>query len=57
MVFSGFSKKTVRAPYAELTFSSRDGIKLKDSYFWAIDKDKDATIGLGFIEERDLSLS
>jgi len=36
----------------ELTLSSRDGIKIKDSYFWAIDKDKDATIGLEYIEKR-----
>jgi LPS-assembly protein len=36
----------------EITFSSRDGIKIKDAYFWAIDKDKDATIGLEYIGER-----
>jgi LPS-assembly protein len=36
----------------ELTLSSRDGIKIKDAYFWAIDKDKDATIGLEYIEKR-----
>jgi LPS-assembly protein len=34
------------------TFSSKDGIKVKDAYFWAIDKDKDATIGLEYIEKR-----
>jgi LPS-assembly protein len=36
----------------ELSLSSRDGIKIKDAYFWAIDKDKDATIGLEYIENR-----
>ena len=27
-------------------------VKIKDAYFWAIDKDKDATIGLEYIEKR-----
>lgn len=36
----------------EFTLSSRDGVKIKDAYFWAIDKDKDATIGLEYIENR-----
>ena len=36
----------------EITFSSRDGVKIKDAYFWAIDKDKDATIGLEYIQDR-----
>jgi len=36
----------------EITLSSRDGVKIKDTYFWAIDKDKDATIGLEYIEAR-----
>ncbi|HOH26671.1 MAG TPA: LPS assembly protein LptD [Syntrophorhabdus sp.] len=36
----------------DLTVSSRDGIKIKNSYFWAIDRDKDATIGLEYIEKR-----
>jgi LPS-assembly protein len=27
-------------------------VKIKDAYFWAIDKDKDATIGLEYIEDR-----
>lgn len=38
----------------EITLSSRDGFKIKDTYFWAIDKDKDATIGLEYIERRGL---
>lgn len=38
----------------EFGLSSRDGIKIKDAYYWAIDKDKDATIGLGYIEKRGL---
>lgn len=36
----------------EFNLSSKDGIKIKDAYFWAIDKDKDATIGLEYIEDR-----
>lgn len=36
----------------ELSLSSRDGIKIKDNFYWAIDKDKDATIGLEYIEKR-----
>ena len=36
----------------EFSFSSRDGVKIKDAYFWAIDKDKDATIGLEYIQDR-----
>jgi len=36
----------------EITLSSRDGVKIKDTYFWAIDKDKDATIGLEYIGTR-----
>lgn len=36
----------------EFVSSSRDGMKLKESYFWAIDKDKDATIALQYIEQR-----
>ena len=36
----------------DLPVSSRDGIKIKNSYFWAIDRDKDATIGLEYIEKR-----
>lgn len=36
----------------EFVSSSRDGIKLKESYFWAIDKDKDATLALQYIEQR-----
>lgn len=36
----------------ELILSSRDGVIAKDSYFWAIDKDKDATFGLEWIQDR-----
>lgn len=36
----------------EFRFSSKDGIKIKDAYYWVIDKDKDATIGLEYIERR-----
>lgn len=36
----------------EFSLSSRDGVKIKDAYYWAIDKDKDATIGLEYIEDR-----
>jgi LPS-assembly protein len=36
----------------EFVSSSRDGMKLKESYFWAIDKDKDATLALQYIEQR-----
>jgi LPS-assembly protein len=36
----------------EFSLSSSDGIKIKDAYFWAIDKDKDATVGLEYIEKR-----
>jgi LPS-assembly protein len=36
----------------DFTLSSSDGFKVKDAYFWAIDKDKDATIGLEYIEKR-----
>jgi LPS-assembly protein len=36
----------------EFSFSSRDGVKIKDAYFLAIDKDKDATIGLEYIQDR-----
>jgi LPS-assembly protein len=36
----------------ELALSSRDGVTVKNSYFWAISKDKDATFFLDFLEER-----
>jgi LPS-assembly protein len=32
--------------------SSRDGIQIKNAYFWAISKDKDATFYLDYIENR-----
>jgi LPS-assembly protein len=37
-----------------LITSSRDGIKLTESYFWAISRDTDATFGLQWIEARGL---
>jgi LPS-assembly protein len=36
----------------DLVTSSRDGLKLRESFFWAISKDKDATLGLQYIEQR-----
>jgi LPS-assembly protein len=38
----------------ELITSSRDGVKLTESYFWAISRDKDATVGLQWIQARGL---
>jgi LPS-assembly protein len=38
----------------QLITSSRDGVKLTESYFWAISRDKDATVGLQWIEARGL---
>ncbi|MCS7280532.1 MAG: LPS assembly protein LptD [Desulfobacterota bacterium] len=38
----------------ELRISSKDGIIFSPSFFWAIDKDKDATFYLSYIEERGL---
>jgi LPS-assembly protein len=35
-----------------ITLSSRDGMLIKNSYFWAISKDKDATFYLDYIENR-----
>jgi LPS-assembly protein len=35
-----------------VTLSSRDGVLIKNSYFWAISKDKDATFYLDYIENR-----
>ncbi|HOV89834.1 MAG TPA: LPS assembly protein LptD [Syntrophorhabdaceae bacterium] len=40
----------------EFTSSSRDGFILKNSFFWAISRDKDATFNLDFIQERGLNL-
>jgi LPS-assembly protein len=40
----------------ELITSSRDGIKIKNSYFWAISKDKDATLYAQYIENRGFRL-
>jgi LPS-assembly protein len=37
-----------------ITLSSRDGMLIKNSYFWAISKDKDATFDLDYIENRGL---
>ncbi len=36
----------------DLITSSRDGIKLTESYFWAISRDKDATASLQWIQAR-----
>ncbi len=36
----------------QLISSSRDGIKLTESYFWAISRDKDATFGAQYIQAR-----
>lgn len=36
----------------EFTLSSRDGTVFKNSYFWAISRDKDATFYLDYIEKR-----
>jgi len=38
----------------ELTLSSSDGVKLLDSYFWAISRDQDATFSLQWIQDRGL---
>ncbi len=38
----------------EFTSSSRDGFILRNSFFWAIARDKDATLHLDFIEKRGL---
>ena len=38
----------------EVTLSSADGVKLLDSYFWAISRDQDATISLQWIGDRGL---
>jgi LPS-assembly protein len=40
----------------ELITSSRDGIKIKQSFFWAISKDKDATFWTQYIEKRGFRL-
>ena len=54
-VFFLFGTATIWFSHAGFTFSSRDGIKIKDAYFWAIDKDKDATIGLEIHREERIS--
>ncbi|MCX8111472.1 MAG: LPS assembly protein LptD [Syntrophorhabdaceae bacterium] len=36
----------------EFSTSSRDGFIVKNSFFWAIARDKDATLSLDFIEQR-----
>jgi LPS-assembly protein len=36
----------------ELIFSSSDGVKLSESFFWAISREQDATISLQWIQER-----
>ena len=36
----------------ELIFSSSDGVKLTESFFWAISREQDATISLQWIEQR-----
>jgi LPS-assembly protein len=36
----------------ELQTSTRDGLVLRNSYFWAISQDKDMTFGLDYIEQR-----
>ncbi len=41
----------------EFVSSSRDGFKVKEAYFWAIDKDKDATLSLQYIERRGLLIN
>ena len=38
----------------EIVTSSRDGFKFKESYYWAISKDKDATFYAQYIENRGL---
>lgn len=38
----------------ELTLSSRDGVKISESFFWAIAKDRDATFYLDVIQERGI---
>lgn len=40
----------------EFTLSSSDGVKFKQSYFWAISKDKDATMFAEFIENRGINV-
>lgn len=41
----------------EFVSSSRDGFKVKEAYFWAIDKDKDATLSLQYIQRRGLLIN
>lgn len=36
----------------EIVFSSSDGVKLAESFFWAISREQDATISLQWIERR-----
>jgi LPS-assembly protein len=40
----------------EMALSSSDGAKFKMSYFWAISKDKDATMSAEYIEKRGVNL-
>ncbi len=40
----------------EFTLSSSDGMKFKQSYFWAISKDKDATMFAEYIENRGINV-
>ena len=40
----------------EMALSSADGAKFKMSYFWAISKDKDATMSAEYIEKRGVNL-
>jgi LPS-assembly protein len=40
----------------EIVTSSRDGFKFKESYYWAISKDKDATFYAQFIQNRGVLL-
>ncbi|HOJ71465.1 MAG TPA: LPS assembly protein LptD [Syntrophorhabdaceae bacterium] len=39
----------------EFSTSSRDGIIIRNSFFWAIARDKDATLKLDYIEQRGLN--
>lgn len=51
-IFPVLTKRQSGFLLPEVSISSRDGVKIKDAYFWAIDKDKDATLGLEYIERR-----
>ncbi|MBA4418790.1 MAG: hypothetical protein C0392_12910 [Syntrophus sp. (in: bacteria)] len=53
--YGAFPVKTERQSgllMPELVTSSRDGIKIKQSYYWAISKDKDATFFTHYIQNR-----